>query len=130
MKINFSYSERKKLKECAEQYIQSYENKTITNEKPTEKNALLKSSVPFGWGVFGYTHTMTVKYAVNIEFLESEKPYFRMKFEATTDYEDGSTSPAVSIYISPSQWQTIFQMCDQAALEAACDEIIGQAEAF
>ena len=130
IKIGFSYSERQKLKEVADKYIQAYNNNEIKNEKPGKKNSLMTSSVPVSWGVLGYSHDIWSNYMVNIEFLEQNKPYFRLKFDAMTDPEDGSTSPGFSIYISPSQWQTIFKMCDQATLEAQCDEILEQAEAF
>ena len=130
IKIGFPYSERKKLYEVANQYLDMYNAGQIKDEKPTKKNALLKSSLQVAWGVLGYSHDITASYMVNIEYLEENKPYFRMKFDAITDPEDGSTSPAFSIYISPSQWQSIFEMCDQASLEAQCDEIIAQAEAF
>ena len=130
IKIGFPYSERQKLKEAADKYIQAYNNNEIKDEKPNKKNSLMKSSVPVSWGVLGYSHDLTSNYMVNIEFLDENKPYFRLKFDAMTDPEDGSTSPGFSIYISPSQWQTIFEMCDQATLEAQCDEILVQADAF
>ena len=110
--------------------IQAYEEGSITDEKPTKKNALCTGNVPLMWGVVGLSHSLNVNYAANIEYLEPNKPYFRLKFDATDDYSDQSTSPAINIYISPSQWQTLFEMCDQATLEARCDEIVEQAEAF
>ena len=128
--IVFDYAERKKLYEAAQQYIQAYEEGSITDEKPTKKNALCTGNVPLMWGVVGLSHSLNVNYAANIEYLEPNKPYFRLKFDATDDYSDQSTSPAINIYISPSQWQTLFEMCDQATLEARCDEIVEQAEAF
>lgn len=128
--IVFDYAERKKLYEAAQQYIQAYEEGSITDKKPTKKNALCTGNVPLMWGVIGLSHSLNVNYAANIEYLEPDKPYFRLKFDATDDYSDQSTSPAINIYISPSQWQTLFEMCDQATLEARCDEIVEQAEAF
>lgn len=128
--IVFSYAERKKLYETALQYIQAYEEGSIKKEKPSKKNALCSGSVPLMWGVLGLSHSITVKYYANIEYLEANKPYFRIKLEATDDYTDQSTSPVVNIYISPSQWKTIFELCDQQTLEARCDSIIDQAEAF
>ena len=130
IKIGFSYKERMIIKDIAEEYIVDYQNGLLKNEKPTNKNALLKSVVPLSWGVFGYSHSVDVKYYVNIEYLESDKPYFRLRFEATDDLEDGSTTPAFSIYISPSQWQKIFEICNQKSLEAQVDKILAQAEAF
>lgn len=70
------------------------------------------------------------KYSTLAEYLEENKPYFRLKFDATDDYTDNSTSPLFCIYVSPLQWQTIFELCDQETLEAHCDEIIEQGQAF
>lgn len=130
IRVGFKYSERKKLYASANEYIDSYNNNTITQDKPVKKNALIKSKTPLSWGVFGLTHDVEARYYTNIEYLEPNKPYYRIRFEATDDAETNSATPPFSIYISPSQWQTIFEMCDQAALEAMCDKIVGQAEAF
>lgn len=126
----FDYAERQKLYEAAQQYIQAYEEGTIKKEKPSKKNVICKGNVPLMWGVIGLSHSLNVNYSANIEFLEPDKPYFRLKFDATDDYSDNSSSPAINIYISPSQWKTLFEMCDQETLEARCDEIMEQAEAF
>lgn len=128
--IGVSYKERQKLYEIALEYIDAYKNNTLKNEKPSKKNAYFRSKTYVSWGVFGYTHSVLANYITNVEYLETDKPYFRLKFEATDDPEDGSTTPAFSIYISPSQWQTIFEMCNQESLEAQVDEILAQAEAF
>ena len=128
--IFFPYAERQNLKESAQKYLDDYANNQLKNEKPTKKNTLYKATLPVSWGVLGFSHDIDQKCNANIEYLELDKPYYRLKFDAATAPEDGSTSPAFSIYISPSQWQSIFEMCDQASLEAQCDEIIAQAEAF
>ena len=128
--IVFPYAERVKLYNAAQEYLSAYENNEIKNEKPTKKNAFFTSEASLMWGVLGLSHSLKVKYSANTEYLEPNKPYFRLKFEATDDYTDNSTSPAINIYISPSQWQTIFELCDQETLEAKCDEIIAQAETF
>ena len=130
IKIGFSYADRKKFYEAANSYIDSYENNMIKEEKPSKKNSILKDELPLSWGVFGYSHDISVKYMVNYEYLEPDRPYFRLKFDATTDPEDGTTSPAFSIYISPAQWKQIFEICNQQALEAKCDEVLAQAEAW
>ncbi len=127
--ISFSYAERKALYETAQKYLNYYENGLLTDEKPTTKNAWYKGTIPISWGVFGFTHSADTKYQINTEYLWIGKPYYRMRFDTATD-EDDSNSPAFNLYISPSQWQTIFEMCDQVTLEARCDEIIAQAEAF
>ena len=130
VQISYSYSERKKLFETAQKYLSNYENNLINNEKPTSKNAYYKGIIPISWGVFGLTHSVNTNYKVNTEYVWPDKPYYRLQYESTKDIEEDSNSPAFSIYISPSQWQTIFEMCNQELLEAQVDSILEQAEAF
>ena len=130
IRVGFSYAERKRLYESALEYLDSYNSNTIQYSKPNKQNALLKSNTLLSWGVFGLTHDVNVKYYTNIEYLESEKPYYRIKFEATDDPEDGSATPPFSIYISPSQWNSIFEICNQTELESKCEEILEKADAF
>ncbi len=130
IQIEFTYAERKNIYTAALQYISNYENGLISQEKPTTKNAYIKGNVPISWGVFGYTYDAVTKYQVNTEYLWIEKPYYRFKLEAAPAEDENGSSPAFSIYVSPSQWQTIFELCDQATLEARCDEVVEQAEEF
>ena len=128
--VVFPYAERVKIYKAAQEYLTAYEAGTLKDEKPTKKNAFFTSEISIQWGVLGLSHSITVKYAANVEYLAPDKPYFRLKFDATDDYTDNSTSPAFCIYVSPSQWSQLFELCDQETLEARCDEIIEQAEAF
>ena len=128
--VVFNYAERVKLFEAAQEYITRYENGEIKDEKPTKKNAFYNSETSIMWGTLGLSHSLKVKYSANTEYLEKDKPYFRLKFDATDDYTDRSTSPSFSIYISPSQFKTFMELCNQEALEARCDEVIEKAEAF
>lgn len=128
--VVFSYAERVKLYNAAQEYLEAYQNGTIKNEKPTKKNAFFTSEAPIMWGVLGLSHSLKVKYSAHVEYLEPDKPYFRLKFDPTDDHSDNSTSPSFSIYISPSQWTRIFELCDQQSLEAKCDELLAEAEEF
>lgn len=130
VQISYSYSERKAIYESAQKYIFNYENNLLVDEKPTSKNAYHKGQVPISWGVFGLSYSATTKYQVNTEYLWIDKPYYRLRYDSAKDDNEDSNSPAFSIYISPSQWQTIFEMCDQALLESKVDAIIEQADVF
>ena len=129
IQIDFSYAERKALYETAQKYLNDYENGLIIDEKPTSKNTLYKGNIPISWGVFGYTHSAITKYQINTEYLWIDKPYYRIRFETTED-EDDASSPAFNLYISPSQWNNILEMCDQAALEARCEQVVNEAMEF
>ena len=130
IQLEYSYAERKNVYEAAQRYLYNYENGLIVDEKATSKNAYYKGEVPVSWGVFGLTHSVTTKYRIHTEYLWIDRPYFRLRYEATKDTKEDSSSPAFSIYISPSQWETIYEMCNQAALEAKVDEILVDAEAW
>lgn len=130
VQLSYSYSERKEIYSSAKQYIFNYENNFITEEKPTSKNAYLKGKSPISWGVFGLVYSAITKYQVNTEYLWIDKPYYRLRYETSKAQDDDANSPAFAIYISPTQWQMIFEMCDQASLEAKVDEILSQAEVF
>ena len=130
IQIVFSYADRENIYETAQLYLSNYENNLIKEEKPTSKNAYLKGSLPIAWGVFGYTYSETTKYQINTEYLWIEKPYYRLKLDATSTKDESATFAGFSIYVSPSQWQSIFEMCDQATLEAKCDEKSVQADTF
>lgn len=130
VQLEFSYAERKNIYNSALSYISNYENNLIKQEKPSSKNAYLNGTLPVYWGVFGYTYEAITKFQVNTEYLWIDKPYYRLRIDAVTTKEESATSPAFSIYVSPSQWKTIFELCDQATLEARCDEVVEQAEEF
>ena len=130
VQISFSYSERKAIYESAQKYIDNYENKLLIDEKPTSKNAYLKGKAPISWGVFGLVYSTITKYQVNTEYLWIDKPYYRLKYDTAKANDDDANSPSFSIYISPSQWQNIFEMCNQAVLESKVDDILEQADVF
>lgn len=130
VQLSYSYSERKEIYDSAKQYIFNYENNLITVVKPTSKNAYLKGKAPISWGVFGLVYSTITKYQANTEYLWIDKPYYRLKYDTAKANDDDANSPSFSIYISPSQWQNIFEMCNQAVLESKVDDILEQADVF
>ena len=131
VRLGFTYDERKALFEAYNKYIEDYENGTIPTEKPTKKNAYTTGMALIGWGVTNYSYEADSKYITNAYYLTAEKPYFRLYFNAGADFTDKSIySPVFSIYISPAQWETILELCNQEALEARVDEILEEADAF
>ena len=130
IRIVFSYSERNALYESVKKYLYNYENNLIIQEKPTSKNAYYKGTASIDWGVLALNYSTDTKYQTNVEYLWIDKPYYRLRFEATDDKDKDASSPAFSVYISPTQWQTLFDLCNQQALEARCDEILAEADAF
>ena len=131
VQIGFSYEERQKLNQAKEIYFFAYENNTIQNAKPTKKNSISQGNASVEWGSFGLSHEVMTTYMTNTQYLEPDKPYFRIKFiQKEEEQGDNVKSPALCIYISPSQWKKIVEVCNQEHLVEMTDEILAQAEAF
>ena len=131
IEIGVPYSERKSLNAAKEKYLADYEAGNIPKTKPNKKNAISNGVVSIGWGAFGTGHDVMTTYMTNTQYLEENKPYFRIKLKSTDEEgNDHVSSPPLAIYISPSQWDQIYQMCSQESLVAQTDEILAQANAF
>ena len=131
IEIGFSYPERLKLNQAKEQYISAYEAGTIPDTKPKNKNAISKGDVSVAWGSLGLTHEVDTSYVTNTQYLEAGKPYFRIRLvQEEQQSEENVHSPALCIYISPSQWESIVEACDQERIVDMTDEILAEAEAF
>ena len=131
IEIGFSYHERLNIKDAKEKYILAYESGNIPNTKPTKKNAISKGNTSVAWGSLGLTHEVDTTYITNIQYLEADKPYFRFRFVQEEEVSGENVhSPALCLYISPSQWEQIMEACNQEHLVEMTDEILAQAEAF
>ena len=132
IQVGFSQSERSSLAAAKDKYIEAYTSGTITNEKPTKKNAISTGKVPFYWGALGSGYQAEVTYLTNVEYILDNKPYFRIQFQATKGIgpDEQYSSPKTNIYISPSQWETIVEACNQERLVEMTDEILAEAQAF
>ncbi len=131
IRIDFSYEERKAFLEAKDIYIESYNSGTITKEKPTKKNAYSKGNIGISWGAAGLANYVDTTYKTHAYYLEPDKPYFRISIEpAEEEGNEHVYSPSFCIYISPSQWESIIEACNQDHLVALTDEILNQANAF
>ena len=131
VRIGFSYEDRKSMLEAYNKYMEAFEARDIPNEKPTKKNAYTTGYALIGWGMTNYSYEANSKYQTNAYYMEPGKPYFRLYFNAGAAFSDNSIySPPFSIYLSPAQWETILELCNQEALVARVDEILAEADAF
>ncbi len=131
IRIGIPYEERKKIYDAAQQYLEDYQNDKIPNTKATKKNAYTKGTVLFEWGAVGLAHKVVTAYLVNTRYLNPEKPYLMLTFQATEEEEgEHIFSPKTYVYISPSQWESIMAACNQEHLEAMTDQILADANAF
>lgn len=127
----FSYSERVKLSQAKDKYLELYETNQLPTGKPKKKNAISSGNVYLNWGALGPAHQSYVSYYTNVEYILEGKPYFRILFEQAKENDgSGNSSPRVNVYISPAQWEQILEACNQDRLVQMTDEILAQAEAF
>ena len=131
VRVGFSYEERKSLYNSYTMYINDFNEKSFSTEKPTKKNAYSKGYGLMYWGAAGLSYEANAPYFTNVYFMEPSKPYYRLYFSAGEAINSKSVySPSFSIYISPTQWKQILDLCDQAKLEARVDDILAQANSF
>ena len=131
VRVGFSYEERVAINKAREAYIDQYTNSTIPNAKPNKKNAYSKGWAKVEWGLTGASHEVYTTYMTNAQYLEPNKPYFRIYFDSKEEHEKEQVySPRLSIFISPAQWDQILELCNQDRLVELTDEILAQAEAF
>ena len=108
------YEARQAIEKAGQQYLTTYEEGTLVEEKPTEKNATQTAQASLSWGVVGLARNGTTKIYTNHEYMEKDRPYFRITIKQTTDKEDSSVlSPRVEIYFSPTLLRTFLEATQQ-----------------
>ena len=130
IRLGFSYEERKSLLAAKETYCSAYEASSIPNAKPTKKNAYSTGNVSIEWGALGLSHYVMTTYITNAQYMGENKPYFRLLLNQTEDKISEVYSPKITIFISPSQWEKIIEICNQERLIQMTDEILAEADAF
>ena len=128
--IEWSPEECKALFSSIEKYsvLMNSEVK-LEDRKPTKKNAFNNGKVYIYWGMSGYTRDTLATYFTNYEYLEENKPYFKIKVNATPyTKEENVSSPNVDLFFSPSQLETLLSVVDYEAIYAKVEEL--KAEAY
>ena len=96
----------------------------LENRKPTKKNAFYNGNVGIYWGVGGYTRDNIATYFTNYEYLEENRPYFKVKVNATPyPEEEYVSSPNIEMFFSPSQLETLITVIDYEAIYAKVEEL-------
>lgn len=119
-----SYEARQAIEKAGQQYLIAYEEGTLVQEKPTEKNATEFAEASLAWGVTGLARSGSTKIYTNHEFLEKGRPYFRITVKQTNDKNDSSTlSPRVEIYFSPALLRTFLENTQQEVFLSQIEEM-------
>lgn len=131
IRIVLPYQERSAILEAHNKYLEQYDSNTIKNEKPSKKNAYSNGFSKIQWGTLGYAHSANAEYITNAYYLEPDKPYFRISFlQQESEKEKGTYSPITNIFISPAQWEKIYDVCKQEHLVQLVDDILMEAAEF
>lgn len=131
VKLGFSYQDRKALYQAYNKYIEAFKENDIPNVKPNKKNAYNTGSSLIYWGVASLGYEANAPYMTNAFYMEPNKPYFRLTYSAGSDTTDEHVySPSFYIYISPTQWEHIIELCNQEHLEELTDAILAEANEF
>lgn len=117
--LMWSYDARKTLIEAITMYMTKYEEGSLQNIKTTNKNAFNSGKISIAWGVAGLTRNANTIFYTNYEYLEENKPYFRITLKSASSNDDSSVySPNVNLYFSPTQLQNLS--------ETVSNEVIGE----
>ena len=120
---------RFQVEEAVIEYMNNYQNMSLSTDKPTRKNAYTTGETNISWGVMGLARNADTNLRTNHEFLEENKPYFKITIESAPDNEDDSTySPTVELYFSPAHLEELFRILNQDTLVEMVRE--KEAEAF
>ena len=89
--------QRELLMSSIEKYITAYNGDVkMEDRKPKAKNAFETGKIEIYWGLAGYTRNTLANYYTNYEYLEENKPYFKINVSATPyPEEEHVSSPTV-----------------------------------
>ena len=118
------------LMKSIEEYIIAYNGDTkLENRKPKAKNAFETGKIEIYWGLGGYTRNTLANYYTNYEYLEENKPFFKINVSATPyPEEEHVSSPTVELYFSPSQLENLVATTDYSLIMEQLEQL--QKEAY
>ena len=114
-------AERDKIFEACNQFLEKYESKTLEHTKVGKKNAYFVSKCSVWYGLLSAANGCEANnYYVTHEFV-NKRPYLLLRFLPTrsTDEDNYSYTPKISLYMSPSQIRDFLEQMSQEELEAA-----------
>lgn len=125
---DWSQKDRELITSCAETYLEAYNSGNLPVQKPKKKTAWWSGKLSVGWGLGDFTRAVDAKSYITYEYLEEGKPYFLIHSDPTeTTNEEHVSSPKISIYLSPTQLQSLVDMMKQENLVASVNEIVEEA---
>lgn len=124
--------QRRLLRLAAADFSLKAEAGVLENRKPTSKNAYSETKASVAWGVTGVARVSEkAKLQLNYEYLSDGRPYFTIKLVPGPDKNDSTVySPSSTLYMSPTQVQTLCEVTDQDVLQAMVDELNARANEY
>lgn len=124
--------QRRLLRLAAADFSLKAEAGVLENRKPTSKNAYSETNASVAWGVTGVARVSEkAKLQLNYEYLSDGRPYFTVKLVPGPDKNDSTVySPSSTLYMSPTQVQTLCEVIDQDVLQAMVDDLNARANEY
>lgn len=131
VRVSFTYAERCAIYESFNRYLEIIQNSKLDNRNPTKKNSFNIGKTDLGWGMGGISRIVNTEYSTNYQFLEKNKPYFKVQFySAQVETEKNIGSPYFAIYMSPAQIRKVMEICDQDKIISEIDRVLNEAYIF
>jgi len=114
--FSFNKNERSKITSACETFLKQYEEKTVPHNKVNAKTAYIKSTCALWFGVLSpEIECSNTDYYINVEFI-NKRPYLLLKFVPSRCDKTDAFTPAISLYLSPSQTRDFIEILDQEYL--------------
>lgn len=133
IELVYTYSERSNINNTFSTYLEDIQNPKLANRKTNKKNSYLVVNDGYvGWGLSSISHRVyDTTYFTNYEFLEPNKPYFKMQYYSSEEKDKKDVlSPFFAVYLTPAQIRKIREICDQNRIQEEVDKVLKEAYTF
>ncbi|MGP1576281.1 MAG: hypothetical protein ACTTH7_02145 [Treponema sp.] len=100
--IYLDKDDRCALKKAIETYLTDFKTQQLTSEGAKKKGSFGTTRSAMSWGIFGSAHSTLITVRFEYRFITPQRPYFIIASD-TESSEDGYSSPAICLAVSPAQ---------------------------
>lgn len=128
--LSLNKSEREKMINVCNTFLEQYESKTVPHQKVNSKTAYLKSKMKVWYGVLSATvQCSSNDYFMNCEFI-NKKPYLLIQLIPSRCDDKEEFTPKTALYMSPSQVRDFIEAMDQEYLNSYLEDLIEKAYTY
>ncbi|MGP1594692.1 MAG: hypothetical protein ACTTH8_05555 [Treponema sp.] len=121
--------DRAAFRNAIEAYLADFKAHRLTPEGAKKKGAFGTTGAAMTWGLFGSAHAASPALRFEYQFITPQRPYFIIG-TATESSEDGYSSPAIRIAVSPVQCKELLTVLDDAVLLELVNSLKSEHEKF